>query len=192
MQGIVKVRAPLGHGRTVLGVTTTRTATARRTLPSIEARARELLTGERPTGRSATTDVERALLDAASIVLTELRALQELCTGASHHPRIVAGIVDLAHSFEVGSPAAVGVAGVLVDRLRHPDEAQLAHVLAGARAVCGDEELIDGAAALLAAATTFLADAIGADPAEVHDEVHRSRSPQRCSSGRRSLCTRVR
>lgn len=132
-----------------------------------------------PTIRLEGLDLTHSMLASASTVLSQLRLLSQLCSGAEHHARIVLGIIDLANSFGVCTPAALGVSGVLVDHLREADEAQLAHVLVSAQTVFADEELAAGAAALLAAATAFVADAVGIDPMVAHDEIHRPASPQR-------------
>jgi hypothetical protein len=146
-----------------------------------------------PTIRLEGLDLAHSMLAAASTVLSQLRLLSQLCSGAEHHTRIVLGIIDFANSFGVCSPAALGVSGVLVDHLREADEAQLAHVLVSARTVFTDQELAAGAAALLAAATAFVADAVGVDPMVAHDEIHRPAAQQRprprCRRSARSLLT---
>jgi hypothetical protein len=167
------------------GVTMMNTATHRPTRSTIVDAARDLLAGDRVAVDISDLDVETALLDCATTVLSQLGVLDHMCRNRDHHSRLVMGIVDLAESYEVCSPGAIGVSGVLVDQLRSPDELALACSLTVAYRSFDTDELATGSAALLAAATTFLADALGADPMAVHDELH-----DRASTTRRIRCRR--
>jgi hypothetical protein len=150
-----------------------------------------LLTGSTARPEVAPDDVEHSLLESASAVLTQLMILSDLCHGAEHSQRIILGIVDLAESFRTASPGAIGASGVLVDHLRDPDAERLAHALESARLTFDDADLVAGATALLTATTSYLADALGEPPIDVHDEVHRAlRGVQRCSHGRNRYCRR--
>jgi hypothetical protein len=157
----------------------TQTASRPDTIASIVTTARKLIVGQRATIDEPPTDVEHALLKCASVVLGELGIVQQLCRSGAHHPRMIAGIVDLANSFGISSPAAIGVSGALVDQLRDPDEFELARLIATARSTIDDRDLVAGAAALLAAATSYLADLMSEAPTTVHDEIHRSAAPRR-------------
>lgn len=158
-----------------------RTQTANRpdTIASIVTTARKLIVGQRATIDEPPTDVEQALLTCASVVLGELGIMQQLCRSGAHHPRMIAGIVDLANSFEISSPAAIGVSGSLVDLMRDPDELALARLIATARRATDDRDLVAGAAALLAAAPSYLADLMSEPPTTVHDEIHRAATHRR-------------
>lgn len=120
-------------------------------------------------------DVDIAVLDAATTVLQQVQVLGQRCVTPHRRPQLIAGITDLASSYGIASPAAIGAIGMLADQLRNPDETQLARLLATARHDMGDLDLVAGAVALVAAATTYLADAVGEPPAVVHDEIHRGR-----------------
>lgn len=125
-----------------------------------------------------TIDIDRSVLATAGVVLRQLQVLGHRCVQPAQTPRLIAGITDLAGSFGLASPTAIGVIGMLVDELLHPNEAALAKLLASARFELGDVEVVAAAVALMAASTMYLADAYGAVPVEVHDEMHRQRPPR--------------
>lgn len=134
-------------------------------------------------------DVDLALVEAASSVFTQLGLLQRWFRTGGEHPRVITGIVDLAESYGVGSSEAIGVAGAVVGVLCDGDESQIGHLLAVAHHRMDDHDLVGGAAALLAATTCYVADAIAEPPLAVHDEIHR-RPPDdaHAAGGRNSQC----
>lgn len=173
------MRSP-GYGRTVPVVTTPPFDAAHRSPDQSVVRAvRRLLVEPEPDLRLesivATLDIEVALLDAAMAVLQRIQVLGQRCHNPRRRPLLIAGITDLAASYGVASPAAIGAIGMLADQLRQPDETLLAQLLTAARHDVGDLDLLAGAVALLAASTTYLADVIGEPPVSVHDELHRVR-----------------
>lgn len=125
----------------------------------------------------ASVDVEEALIACAVVVLGELGVMHRLTRTNGAHPQVIAGIVNLAESYGTASPTSIGAMGSLVDLMRSRDEAELARLLAAARDVVTDTDLFHGAAALLAAATSYLADMLGELPVDVHDEIHGAPEP---------------
>lgn len=191
-QETIKVPAPPVPVRTVSVVTRRQTATDRLRDRSVAADTRRLLDGSTVRRDIAAHDVDHSLLESASAVLTQLMVLGDLCRGADATQQIILGIVDLAESFRTASPGAIGASGVLVDHLRAPDAARLAAALESIHGAFDDDDLIAGATALLAATTSYLADALGEPPITVHDEVHRAMSVRRRGrSDRNRFCLRA-
>lgn len=151
--------------------------------------ARLLLTEDTSTEQDAgpvtiaiPVDLEPALIETAVVVLGELGVMQRLSRRAEAHPQVVAGIVNLAEAYGTSSPSAIGVIGALVDRMREPDEEEIARLLARAIGTVPNDDLFHGAAALLAAATSYLADMLGERPVDVHDEIHSPPDSDRSAS----------
>lgn len=140
-------------------------------------------------------DVEFLLLEAASYVLTQLRVLRSLVESPADARTLVTDIHERAEHHGIAPLGAIGVTGVLAELLCEPSERELAVTLAQARGMYADDELLDGAASMLAATSTILGDRLGLDATEVLDEVvrHRGSSSSRAASGRRQTgCRRPR
>lgn len=134
-------------------------------------------------------DVDLALVESAVSVFTQLGLLQQWFRTGGEHPRVITGIVDLAESYGIASSEAIGVTGALAGALRDADESQIGHLLAMAHRRLSDRDLVAGAAALLAATTSYVADALAEPPLAVHDEIHRPASTRRQGdAGRNSQC----
>lgn len=138
---------------------------------------RDLLDGITPDLDRIPVAAGQVLIDGAGLVLAQLGAISSLCRGRGHHPRIVAGIVDLANSYQVCPASAVGVCGALVDAMRESDPAVRARLVDVARSRFSERELVGGTLALVAATTCYLADLLGEAPTTIHDEIHRVSSP---------------
>lgn len=147
-------------------------------MPTVDRLTRDLLEG-RPSAEVEadgghvvpTTSTDQLLLVTASRVLTQLRVIRRLCTSPSHHGRLVAGIFDLATSYATCPAGSVGAVATLVERVRDGNEEDIARSLVAIRSCFSRDELVAGAVALSAATTSYVADLLGVDPIEVHDEI---------------------
>jgi hypothetical protein len=144
-------------------------------------------------GFTPPADVERLLLEAAANVLTQLRVLRSLVASAFEARELVVTVHETAESHRIASMGAIGVTGVLADLLCRPCERELAETLVRARAVYTDDELLNGAASMLAATSSLLGERLGLDPAVVVDEVAEHVASASNSWGparRRNVCRR--
>lgn len=126
------------------------------------------------------TEIERVLLDTAAGVLMQLRILHSLAASAAQSRTLTVSIHLAAEEHGIASGAAIGVTGELADLLAGSYVPEIARILQGARSVFGDEELLNGAAAMLATTSALVAARLDVDPADVVDQVASVMAPARC------------
>jgi len=177
-------------------VTNSRAAT-RHVAPSTVVEISHRLTCGLPFGSTrcdrvpAPVDVERLLLETASIVLAQLRVLRSLVGSTREAHELVIRIQETAGAHGIAPAGAIGATGVLADMLCQPCEPALAEALVRMRDAFTDEELINGAASLLAATSAHLADRLELDPTTIVEEVARQLATGSAeATHRRPMCRR--
>lgn len=115
-------------------------------------------------------DVDRLLLETATDVLRQLRVLRSVVDADVDAPTLVIEVHETAERHQLAPAGAVGVTALLAELLCDPDEYELAMTLLRARDAYADDELLDGAASMLAAVAEVLGHHLGLDAETVLDE----------------------
>lgn len=117
------------------------------------------------------TDATEPLVQTGWFVLQQLRIALGFAATQVDVDRVVPDAIDRAHAFGTATPASIGAAAALVDHVRTDDSMALARDIVAAREILGDEAVLAGAAALIAAFSSAIATTLQLDPGAVHDEL---------------------
>ena len=123
----------------------------------------------------ADDDIVEALVDAADFVLYQMQVALRFVLSRADARRLVLDVFDAACGHGVASAGAVGAVALIADLARAGDAEAIAETIVQARRQFGDDELFSASAALIAAWSDHVANALALDVNAVHDELCASR-----------------
>lgn len=91
---------------------------------------------------------------------------------ADHARAMIPRILGRAKYFGQAQPASVGAVAAMVGLVKEGDERSLAQTIVAARRALGDQAVIAGGVALIAAFSDDIAATLALDPSIVHRELH--------------------
>lgn len=127
----------------------------------------DVLTLDAPTD----DDIVEALVGAADFVLYQMQVALRFVLSRADARRAVLDVFDAACGHGVASRGAVGAVALIADLARAGDAEGLAETIVQARRQFGDDELFSASAALIAAWSDHVADALALDATAVHEEL---------------------